>query len=392
MITNSTLLHYACLSNNVQMVKLLLSNGADKTITNDCNETALYYASDKSIIDIVNVSIKVQPPPKERLASVCKPVETDKVRKGMASIKQLMELKKKKNDTIIEEEKRGSSYSTKKNSINDKGNDENNSDNNNNDTTKNDYDTNDKIEQSENKNDNDKGSENSKNIEKPIVVMPPSPPPLPTRPPPPLPQTKTIQIPGAMQPNLVGRNLFSDSFEMRLKEEKRKQNEERREQQRKDEVEKAERLRVEELTKQYKEAKKKEDSNHEKFVGKIYDSLRPLNKFSEYHSDIITENQLQINQESTERDSQLLKKLIPKKKKSKPLSRSARIWQTTTCSELSFPRDIESAKMQAYEYGLKKFVEEFKQLAFQDDSWVIVRRKSLSLANRSSSVPPRRSL
>jgi ankyrin repeat protein len=40
------------------MVKLLLSNGADKTITNDCNKTALYYASDKSTIDIVNVSIK----------------------------------------------------------------------------------------------------------------------------------------------------------------------------------------------------------------------------------------------------------------------------------------------------------------------------------------------
>jgi len=186
--------------------------------------------------------------------------------------------------------------------------------------------------------------------------------------------------------------MFSKSYEMRLKEEKRKQNEELREHQKKEEEEKVERLRVEQLLREFNEAKKKEDSNHAKFVGKIYDSLCPLS-IPEYDSlaNGTTEDQFQSSQENKERDSQLLSKLNPEKKKNRsPLSRSARIWRTTTCGEFSFSRDMENAKMQAYEYGLKKFVEEFKQLAFQDDSWVIVRRKSLALSNRSSSVPPRR--
>jgi hypothetical protein len=39
MFSNSTLLHYACLSNQVDIVKLLLENGADKLILNDDKNT-----------------------------------------------------------------------------------------------------------------------------------------------------------------------------------------------------------------------------------------------------------------------------------------------------------------------------------------------------------------
>ena len=72
------------------------------------------------------------------------------------------------------------------------------------------------------------------------------------------------------------------------------------------------------------------------------------------------------------------------------MSKSERIWQSTTSSTFTFPRELEIQKIETYQYGLKKFVEEFKQLAFEDDSWVIVKRNSILLTNRSSSVPPRR--
>ena len=389
MFNNSTLLHYACLANQADIVKLLLQNGADKTILNDSKNHAAHYCSNSSIISMIDVSLKVPPPPK-KLSYTAKQVDTDSVRKGLISIKTLMEEKKKK----MTESKKGvstksvSSSSGRNNNINSatensgnsgssaNSNSVNNSTNSIANSTKND-----------NNNDNDNNKQNEDNNEKyqrprPIQIpSAPPPPPPPARippPPPPLPSTITKPSPS---PSPQKPYIFSPKYDHLVKEEKRRENEELRELKRKEEADKAERDRVEKLQIAFLEAKKKEESNHARFIEKIYISLRPLDipdlpdlPNPDPYNDREVREARRID--TTSDDIKL--KISAKVKKA--VTRSERIWQTALCSDTSYTRDIEKLKFTTYEYGKKKFIEEFRDLAYDD--WTISRRSS-----RSSSVP-----
>jgi hypothetical protein len=185
--------------------------------------------------------------------------------------------------------------------------------------------------------------------------------------------------------------MFTPSYEFRLKEEKRKQNEELREQKRKDEEEESEKLRSEQLLKAFTDAKKTEDSNHKKFVEKIYISFRPLDipDIPKYQKKSNTNQRNQRNDDDDD-DFEEMKRKVLNEKTMKAVTRSERIWRSADCSETSYPREIKKLKISTYEYGKKKLIEEFKGLAFNDDSWVIKakRKKSFSDSSRSSSVPP----
>jgi hypothetical protein len=170
----------------------------------------------------------------------------------------------------------------------------------------------------------------------------------------------------------------------------RQQNEELREKRRKEEKEQLEKLRNDQLWSTFSEAKKMEASNHAKFVEKIYVSFCPLNMpdIPKYEQ---KKKEDQYNNDNTDYSIDEIKSKLFTEKRMKSMTRSERIWRSADCSETSYTREIEKLKINTYQYGKKKLVDEFRDLAFNDDLWVIARRrKSFSDSSRSSSVPSRR--